>query len=740
MRELNSLCWQVGFCDDANAVPKEFYQATVPGAVQLDYFAANNCEPYWYGENILQYKWMEKKFWLYKTQFKVPGDTRERTTLTFCGLDYQCEIRIDGQIVLENEGMFVPVKLDLTSWQGKDIVLEILFYPPPVDMTSKTPDNSKPRFSCKPAVSYGWDFHPRIIPIGIWDDVILEVTKEVAVDDVNLTYKLSETLDNVDITVEVSVTEACDVAIELIDGDGLPVVNTVETCEKGNNCIALTLANPNLWWPVGFGQQYRYRVKVSSILNGVTTSSIEKMVGFRRSELRMNHGEWQQHVEMPKTRNKPPIALYINNRAIFAKGSNIVPLDIFYGIVDEKRTRELLNLIKDANMNIIRVWGGGVVNKEVFYSICDELGIMVWQEFTLACNNYPNDEKYLSVLETQATGIVKRLRLHPSVIMWCGGNELFNAWSCMTDQHHALRLLNKVCYEYDTQTPFLPTSPLYGMAHGNYLNVERGGEILTRLLQRRNTAYTEFGSPGPSSAEYIKQFMSEEEFNNLDAPVWKTHHAFGMWMYPDTHLRLEEANYYFNGWDSTEDLLEKLSLVQQVNYKSFFEEIRRQWPYCSMAINWCMNEPWPTASNNSLINWPLKPKPSYESVKLALRDKMASLRISKHRYSVGETFDGQLWLLNDSLSTLESGVMRVYLVADDQEKELMVWNFGENSAQQHQHGPTVSFSVPETESLKFKVRLSIDGHDEMNSEYLFFLDPRSVKLKSAGEKPRMMNT
>lgn len=180
MNKINSFSWQVGYSDDAEILPENFFKATVPGAVQLDYFAAYDCEHYWKEQNILQYSWLEEKYWTYRTNFNVPGGPGKNTSVIFRGLDYKCLIRINGKTVLENEGMFVPVKLDLTAWMGTDIVLEILFYPPPADKQAALT-------ACKPMVSYGWDFHPHILPIGIWDDVILELTDEVAIDDFNFT-------------------------------------------------------------------------------------------------------------------------------------------------------------------------------------------------------------------------------------------------------------------------------------------------------------------------------------------------------------------------------------------------------------------------------------------------------------------------------------------------------------------------------------------------------------------------
>lgn len=131
----------------------------------------------------------------------------------------------------------------------------------------------------------------------------------------------------------------------------------------------------------------------------------------------------------------------------------------FSGIITRARYEELIDLAVEANFNMFRIWGGGIINKESFFELCDEKGILVWEEFPLSCNLYPDDPHYLSVLEQEATSIVKRLRKHPCLAMWCGGNELFNNWSLMTDQSLPLRLLNSICLEYDPLVPYNPTSP-----------------------------------------------------------------------------------------------------------------------------------------------------------------------------------------------------------------------------------------------------------------------------------------
>jgi hypothetical protein len=187
--------------------------------------------------------------------------------------------------------------------------------------------------------------------------------------------------------------------------------------------------------------------------------------------------------------------------------------------------------------------------------------------------------------------------------MWCGGNELFNSWSGMTEQHHALRLLDSLCYRHDRFTPFIMTSPLNGMGHGHYINYDEkvGREVITDFVRSSNTAYTEFGSPGMASIEYLRSFMSEEDIADCNPTneVWLEHHGFKSWI-TESWVRKPEADYYFGGWESIEDLCNKTRFIQAMCYRTLFEEMRKQWPHCSMALNWCLNEPWPSAANNNL--------------------------------------------------------------------------------------------------------------------------------------------
>ncbi len=365
-------------------------------------------------------------------------------------------------------------------------------------------------------MSYGWDWHPRLIPSGIWDDTRLEVVPSSRVKEVSVLYTLNEDLSGAEIDVEVTgqELEGCRLTWTLFDA-GKRVVDTrqvVAGIEGG--VIVSQLEDPQLWWPHDHGTPYLYHYSIElADPSGKRLQTIHGKTGFRRVKLVMNQGGWEHPKGFPKTRSVVPIQMEINGRRIFCKGTNWVNPEIFPGTITAERYRELLDRALEANFNMLRVWGGGIVNKESFHDLCDEKGIMVWQEFPLACNNYEGTPEYLKVLEQESESIIRRIRNHPSLAIWSGGNELFNAWGGMTDQSLAIRLLNSQCYRLDPHTPFISTSPLYGMGHGHYVfrDQETGEEVYAIMSKARNTAYTEFGMPSPSPVETLRSVIPPEE-------------------------------------------------------------------------------------------------------------------------------------------------------------------------------------------------------------------------------------
>ena len=714
------LNWKVGIKDSFDAPVKEWMDAKVPGAVQQDYATAHGWESAYIAPNTDAYKALEDVYWLYRAPLSFELDATQRATMVFGAIDYRYRISVNGEVLHDGEGMFSQIRCDVTKFAGQDAVLEVLIWPSPKSDDSGTRDQAN--HSCKAAACYGWDWHPRLLTSGIWDDTYLEIAPKTSVETMDVSYRLSDDHKVCDLHVAAFTGENADVTLT-VSHNG----EVVKTCRcSTDGCKAIfdvAIEEPALWYPVGYGKQELYLISVTS--GGETKT---RKIGFRRSKMVMNDGSWAV-IGYPKTRADAPATLEVNGIRVFAKGSNWVNAMLFPGDMNEAHYRSLVQKAVDCNMNLFRIWGGGYVNKESFFDICDELGVMVWQEFPLACNEYPDEDHYLTVLNNEATNIIRRLRTHPSVVMWCGGNELFNSWSGMTEQHHALRLLDSVCYKEDRFTPFIMTSPLNGMAHGPYRNYDEHikEELITSIRKHHDTAYTEFGAPGMSNREVILSFMSEEEFNNCEEgqPSWEGHFGFHAGWY-ESWVRKVEADFYFGGYTDTDDLLRKTQFAQAMSYRSVFEEARFQWPHCSMVANWCWNEPYACAANNSVISWPDVPKPCHESIAKALRPQEAALRVSKHVWSAGERFEAEVWMLNDSAEVLPEGEITVS------------YNFGNGwvkwgtlcsgSIAPRTNGCCGTFSalIPAEYDGFIRIRLAVKGREDMDSEYTYICRCKKV--------------
>ena len=695
---------------------EEWFPVCVPGNIQKDYAAHCGLGDLNYADNCKRYETIEDDVWYYRAEF-VEDCKGKRCFFVTGGIDYRWDLILNGEVLVEYEGMFSAYEQDITDRlrDGKN-ELTVKIYPHPKRADAPVSRDQADR-SCKYPASYGWDWHPRILPSGIWNDAYLELRGEGFIRDCEVSYTLADDYSKADVSFSVDF-DGDAVFCELYDDCGNAIYRGADR--------HVTLENPKLWWCNGQGEPTLYTWRVHTATHEKTGK-----IGFRRVELRMNEGAWLEPKNFPKSRSCPPITLTLNGRKIFAKGSNIVSPDVFFGPLTYDRYRELVTLAKDANMNILRVWGGSGVYKDDFFNLCDEMGIMLWQEFPLACNAYVGEPNYMRVLEQEGRSIVRRLRRHPSVVLWCGGNELFNKWSMMTDQSFPLRLLNKICLEEDPYTPFIATSPLMGMAHGCYVFYEHASrqEVYQMFNNAHATAYTEFGVPSIPSPEYLKTFIPEEElYPPREGTSWETHHAFGAW-HEDTWLCLSVIEKYFGKQNSLEEIYEKSTWLQCEGYKAIFEEARRQKPYCSMAINWCYNEPWKTAANNSLISYPALPKPAYYTVANSLRNVLPSARLDRFSYADGDLFSAELWLLNDSNETVRDTV-HVSVEIGGERVNLMDWITPESSIGANVQGHTVKYLLPKINGINhFTLILESDHYGKSEYKLCYHLTPEKKSAK-----------
>lgn len=736
MRVQHTLDFSVGYTQNIDNKPDKMVAAIVPGAVQLDWARAHEWEDYHYGNRFKDYGWMEDVYWHYTCTFSKPNLLEgNHLYMVGKGIDYAFTCILNGEKILTQEGMFTPFAMDVTAYLEEYNELEILIYPVP-KREGALEDRTQADQSCKPAVSYGWDWHPRLIPLGIWDELFLEVRPACHLRMVNVTYELSEGFTKAQVFAQATTSQPIGGSIQwkLYDQDKILVASKTKEGRENQLSLTIELTEPHLWWPNEQGEAYLY----TSIIelydqNGICVDEHQQKIGFRDIRLIMHEGGWGYPQEFPKSRSNPPITLQVNGRTIFCKGSNWVNPEIFPGKITKQTYMDLIVLGKEAHMNLFRVWGGGIINKEAFYEICDEQGMMIWQEFPLACNNYPDDARYLKVLDQESKSIITRLKKHPCLVLWCGGNELFNSWSGMTDQSLALRLLNANCYDLDPKTPFIMTSPLMGMAHGFYLFVyPNGKDVLSAMIKAENTAYTEFGCPGPSSVKYIKTFIPEEElFPPKEGTAWESHHGLGAWPGggKDTWLCQNIIEQYFGPCTSLEQLIKGGQILQTVGYKAIYEEARRQKPRCSMALNWCFNEPWPTAANNSIINYPAIPKPSYEGVKESCRPILASARIPKFDWKEGEILSFECWILNDGYTKQEGNQVQIFLVFEDEKIHLLTWEYEGLEPNQNLEGPIIRKKLPSKPNQFMQIKLEVPGKEEYNSTYVLKYTSSSLGLK-----------
>jgi beta-mannosidase len=739
--------WQIARCpalENPAAVPNipdgEWLPATVPGAVQLDWAAANKLPPYQVGDNIRAWRGLEDSHWLYRARLNPPDtpppSPGQRLFLVLEGVDYAFRVFHSGQLMHRQEGAQTPARIDVTAHAAdlrEGAPVYVLIDPAPKSRPAPA-DRAQADHSCKPAVAYGWDFHPRLIPLGFWRDAYFELCGAArfrVAPEIHYTLAGDFSRATGTLAVHLAGPAPDELALgwRLLGIDGGEVFSAGAAIPKNAvECaipFSLALDDGALWWPHDQGRPALHTAEVELSWHGALVDRARFKVGFRRIRLVMAPGQWERPADFPKSRSRPPITLEVNGRPLFAKGSNWVCPDIFPGTLTPERYAAQLRLARDANLNLLRVWGGAGAPHDWFYEQCDELGLMVWQEFPLACNCYPDAPDYLDVLDQESRSLIRRLRPHPSLVLWCGGNELFNVWSGMTDQSLPLRLLNRNCYDLDPARPFLPASPVSGMGHGHYVfRDSRTGEEAWAVFQKSDcTAYSEFGCPGPASERVLREIIPATElWPPRPGTAWETHHAFGAWdVDPSTHIHLPTLEHYFGPCENFAALVARGQLLQAAGFQGMFEEVRRQKPAASMALNWCFNEPWPCAANNSLVAWPCEPKPALAAVAQACRPTLASARIRKFSWAPGELFDPELWLLHDGPRELPPVTLTLWLELDGrrQPAPLLIWPAGASPVppNTNRRGPRAQLPLPDFAGPCFLLLAEVENHPEWNSAY-----------------------
>lgn len=635
-------------------------QATVPGAVQVDLITAGKLPDPNYGLNSNYGEWVNNREWFYEKKFLLSEDTAaEKYILCFDGLDFHGEIHLNGERITDFSGMFKPVTIDVTGKinRNKENHLRVIFYQTPeVDGQlgfSNQIEILKSRFN------YVWDWCPRIIPVGIWDNVYLKAYNKAQIKDFYPQAGIDDNMDAGSIDCQLQVESSINANYRIqynVYHNGRQVLQKNSSMELIAAAQTITeqlsLDEINLWWPTGSGSQPLYQVEVTIISEkGVVCDTVSKNIGFRNIEFKQNPGS---------SENALPYTLYVNGRRIFMKGVNWVPISPFYGAVSREDYQNYLQRFKDMNCNILRVWGGAIPEKKDFYDICDELGLMVWQEFPQSSsginNTPPDDPEFLEKLEQVARVYLRRKRHHASHIVWSGGNELMWENHKPVDEGHInIKMLKEVTAAMDPDKFFLPTSasgprfsateedfgkglhhdvhgPWQYMGNPEHYHYFNGDDSLFR---------SETGCPGTARLETLVKYS--EDYN-----IWPPDHTNDYWRHRGSWwIQREQLTTLFGEWNNNgnelKQYLDASRFMQAEALRYDIEATRRREPEASGFIIWMGNEPYPNNANTSVIEYDGTPKPAYYWVKNAYAGSGVSAKYDKLNYTPGEKFRAVLY-------------------------------------------------------------------------------------------------
>ncbi|MEE4593644.1 sugar-binding domain-containing protein [Streptomyces sp. DSM 41524] len=609
--------------------------ARVPGSVLDDLRAAGAVpDPYHAADSLLG-EWVPQRTWLYRRRLTVPPhESGRRVLLHFQGVDHEATVLVDGVEVGHHAGMYTPFTCDITDRVpdgGGTVLLAVAVHaaPPGEPQVGRT-DRVRTH---KSRMGYGWDFCPRMIHQGIWKPVRLEVAGPLRLADTTVAATLAEdhTHATVDVSVRLDAAAPGSVHITVRDPERHVVARTRVDHTAGTEEVTacLTVRRPRLWWPNGHGDRPLYTVTVDLRDSaGDTVGRAERRCGFRRVALRPNPGA---------PAGALPYTLEVNGRRLYAKGWNWVPHDALYGAARPGRLDHLLTLAADAHVTLLRVWGGGLIETEEFYTVCDRLGLLVWQEFSLSSSGIDSvpseDPGYLALMESEARHIVPALRHHPALALWGPGNELHDtatARPLAEADAPVIAVLARVVAELDPGRAWLPGSPS-GAAFLNRLDLirtdpdaqhdvhgpwEHQGHGAHQTLYDAGTCllHSEFGVEGMANRRTWDAVVPADHQwpTGRDNPLME---HLGAWWNNTPLVRAA-----FGGRPADVDGMRRAS--QQLQYDGLryaVEANLRRAPRSSGALPWQFDEPFPNAWCTSAVDHRGDPKPAYYGVRRAYR-------------------------------------------------------------------------------------------------------------------------
>ena len=613
-----------------------WYPATVPGVVHTDLMDNKIIEDPFFRLNERGMQWIDKEDWIYQTTFQLTPEMmgRENIDLIFKGLDTYADVYLNEKKILEANNMFrewkTSIKPDLKPGEN---VLKIYFHSPiKVDIPKWDAlpyqyeagnDQSENGgvfnkkvsvFARKAGYHYGWDWGPRLVTSGIWRPVYVEAWDNARINDVfirqpEVSKSRASLIGEVEILADKEIDQANVTITEAASGRVL--AGQTVSLQKGINKISLpfSIKSPKLWWSNGLGEPHLYSFRTDLTVNNQTSDAWTEEVGLRSLKI----------INRPDKDGKT-FYVELNGIPVFAKGANYIPQDNFLPRVTPGQYEKTILDAANANMNMLRIWGGGTYESDLFYQLCDRYGILVWQDFMFACSLYPAEGELLENIRQEAIDNVKRLRNHACIALWCGNNECNDAWfnwgwqkrykaqnpeyeqkiwKQFNDQYNVT--LPQVGEENAPESFYWPSSPFARYDGGSddrngdrhYWEVWHGKKPIEMYNKERSRFFSEYGFQSFPEFESVKRYAPRQEDWDIYSEVMMSHQRGGM------HANELIETYLLNEYRKPrnfEAFLYMNHVLQGDAIKTAIEAHRRDMPYCMGTLFWQHNDCWPVAS------------------------------------------------------------------------------------------------------------------------------------------------
>ncbi|ETI25187.1 hypothetical protein G647_04560 [Cladophialophora carrionii CBS 160.54] len=666
---------------------------TVPSVVHLDLIEAQRIPDPFIGFNELEVQWVAERKWTYRTTVKRP-DVREETrmALVFEGLDTFADVKLNGRSVLHSENMFLSHRCDVTDLLKPDVDNELRIDFGSALLKGREIEKQHPEYDFKSVASipgengrvgvrkaqyhWGWDWGPVLMTAGPWRPIWLE-TYQSRISNVWFDIQVSN--DNQSASGQIFVSSegrSKSVKIEVTQDGTAVFEQEAQTGADGLNAVNITLENPKLWYPNGYGSQPLYEVRARLSDDAGLLDEVVKKTGIRRAELIQDEDEIGES-----------FYFRVNGVDVFAGGSNWIPADNFLPRVTEQKYRDWLQLVIEGGQNMVRIWGGGIYEDDKFYDTCDELGIMVWQDFMFACASYPTYPEILASIEEEARCNLRRLRHHPSIVLYAGNNEDYQmqemwkldyvkedkdpqSWlkSTFPARYIYEKLLPDVAVEGAPDVAYWPSSPFSRGEPCNDLkigdvhqwNVWHGAQEKYQVYEQIGGRFnSEFGLEAFPALQTIKDFVSDPADLHPRSAVMDFHNkAEGH----ERRIGLYQAE-NFRPVSNLESFVYLTQVSQSEAMYFAYKPWRRQYGesrHCGGALVWQINDCWPCTSW-ALVDYHLRKKPAFYTIARCLAPVAVGVQREYRDWSVmharpAKTTKWKLWVASSRLESFEAQV------------------------------------------------------------------------------------